>query len=365
VSTHISADRYEITITARGKTRRIVDSSHVFKGGTTLGAITRPVVEQITRPFGVVLDWRAPVHDMDRSVLRDGGNAKDEVHRVCNEYGYYCWETRDGKLRVADQAGPETGEPIILGDNVLVFGTSQGDDNLNSDISVQGQRTKKGIRGKAAVNRSKRIKMPFVEDFAPLRLQHYTDATDEALQRRAEFEANNRLSDSFTVQVEVFHVQARDGSPWDIGTLHYVEIPCEGIFDVMECTALEYEVDAERNLKTRLTLSPPPGGAGGGAGGAVTAAAGLASIGGLASLAGAVGTQAAAIASIDISAARMALHGFKRVAGQYPLAWGVPTLVDAVDGADDAIGAASGLLTLAAGAFDEVPLLLPPSFKGT
>ena len=45
-------------------------------------------------------------------------------------------------------------------------------------------------------------------------------------------------------------------------------MPPEGIFDVFECTELTYRVNPEKELKTTLTLSPPPsGGAGGGSGG--------------------------------------------------------------------------------------------------
>lgn len=367
VSARIGPDEYKITLTARGKTKRLVDSSHDVKEGTTTGAKTQPIAQKLIKNFGVQLDWRVASHDMDKSVLRDGTTVKDELHRLGNEYGYHVWEARDGRLRVADQAGPETGEPIILGQNILTFETSQSEDKLNSDVTVKGQRTKKDIRGKAAVNRTKRIKMPGVTDYSPLVLQHYTDASDEALDRRARFEANNRMSDSFNVTVEVFHVQSRSGEPWDIGTLHYVEVPCEGVFSVMECISLDYDVDAKKNLKTKMALAPPPASASG-AGAAGLAAAGPAVTGGLAALAGTIGGQAAAIASIDISAARMALHGFNAIAGQYPDAWGATAIVDVASDAAGVVAAAanqaSGLAALAFGGSTLPPLTLPAHILG-
>lgn len=338
--THIGPNEYTITLKARGKTKRLIDSSHDHETGTITGAKTKPVVEKLIKNFGVQLDWRAPVHDMDKIRFRDGATVKDEVHRVGNEYGLYSWETRDGRLRVADEAGPETGEALILGDNILQFEAEQGEDKLNSEIKVKGQRTKKDIWGKEAVNRQKRLKDPSVQDYSPLTIQHYTDASDEALDRRARFEANNRQSASRQVTIEVFHVQSRSGLPWDIGTLHYVEVPPEGVFDVMECISLTYTVDAEKRLTTRLTLAPPPASASSGAatgllpgsaGGATSALAAVAGVGravaGVADAAVA-GSQAAAIAAVDIGAARMAQLGVKLVAGQYPDPWGVPKLVD-------------------------------------
>src|SRR5690606_6767435 len=72
--------------------------------------------------------------------------------------------------------------------------------------------------------------------------------------------------ESKTVRVDVFHVQSRDGSPWDIGTTHYVEVPTEGIFEEMECIELSYVVNHDKTLKTQLTLAPLPGGSNGSGG---------------------------------------------------------------------------------------------------
>lgn len=361
-TTRIGPNEYTITITARGTTKRMADASHDYFANTTVGAKTKPVIERIARPFRVPLDWRAPVLDMDKSVLRDGSTAVSEVFRICNEHGYYAYETRDGRLRVTDEAGPETGEPIILGENILEFDTAQREDVQNSQITVKGQRTKKDIRGKAAVNRSRTIKNDQVSDYAPIVLQHYGDASDEALDRRARFEASNRESDGKKVNVTVFHVQSRTGQPWDIGMLHYTEVPCDGIFEVMECIELEYEVDAANKLQTRLTLAPPPASPSG-PGLGLGPGAGPAGLGGLAALAGQVSAQARAIASIDISASRMAALGFSYAAGQYPAPWGAASLIDV---AADALGAPppSALSTMLADAFAAAPLTLPEHLLG-
>jgi hypothetical protein len=69
---------------------------------------------------------------------------------------------------------------------------------------------------------------------------------------------NARAAKSKKITIEVFHVQTPSGQPWDIGNTHYVEVPPEGIFDMFECTELTYTVNAEKELKTSLTLSPPP-----------------------------------------------------------------------------------------------------------
>lgn len=368
LTSHIGPDQYTVTLRARGKTKRLIDSSHDHKKGTILGAKTRPVVEELVKNFKVRLDWRAPIIDMDKVRFRDGNTVAEEVHRVGNEYGYYSYETRDGQLRVTDQAGPETGEDLILGDNILEFEANQAEDIQNSDITIKGQRTKNSIRGRAAVNRIKKFKEKGVKDYAPLTLQHYTDASDEALDRRGRFEANNRASEARNCMVKVFHVQSRDGRPWDIGTLHYVEVPPEGIADVMECVSVTYAVDPEKNLSTMLRMAPPPNSTGGGgsSGGLSGLLSGLTGGGGGLTALVAGGVAGAAIAAAQMvrdmiarGIARKAQLGIVLEDGKYPLPWSGAEIEEIAEAAIDAtqvVGTALQELQ----AYAPPPLTLPP-----
>jgi prophage tail gpP-like protein len=329
-SAHIGPNEYTVTLNARGKTKRLIDSSHDHKTGTITGAKTKPVADELVKNFKVQLDWRAPSHDMDKVRFRDGGTVADELFRLGNEFGYYMFEDREGKLRVTDEGGPETGDPIILGENILEFDVQQSEDQSNSEIKVKGQRTKKDIRGKDAVNREKKIKDNWVKDYSPLIIQAYADATDEHLDRRSRFEANNRASESKQCKAKVWHVQSRSGQPWEIGTLHYVEVPPEGIFDVMEVIELTYTVDADKNLNTSLTLAPPPGAASGGGGGLSALAAPLAQM-------------------LSIGASRRAQLGIEFRDGQYPDPWTGPDFEDvalSVDTAPTVIGAIEEILEI-------------------
>ena len=94
-----------------------------------------------------------------------------------------------------------------------------------------------------------------MKSFVPFIIQHNGDGDDKTLERRARFEMNARAAKSKKIEIEVFHVMS-SGGPWDIGNLHYVEVPPEGIFDMFECTELTYNVDAKDKLTTSLTLIP-------------------------------------------------------------------------------------------------------------
>ena len=112
------------------------------------------------------------------------------------------------------------------------------------------------------------------------------------------------MAESKSVNIEVFGVQA-NGEPWDVGNIHYVEIPPEGIFDPMECTSLSYVVDASSTLKTTLTLSPlPSGGVSGGSSGAGFDMPGL----------------------DDIISAGASRRGLALSSVEYPVSWGGPML---------------------------------------
>lgn len=303
MSVNIGPNEYTIKITARGETKRLVDSSHQHPTTNMMQPKTKKVVEKLIEPWKIQLDWKAKDIQLDKMRFRDGAIVLDELHRVAKENAYFMHETKDGKLRVTDGVGTAGGggggDPIILGYNILTFNAEQTEDKGKSKIKTKGQRTKKDKWGKKALEKTfKEIQDKSVKDFVPLTIQHYGDGTDEELERRGRFEANMRNTESKKITVEVFHVQTPSGNPWDVGNMHYVEVPPEGIFEMFECTELEYHADTEK-LKTKLVLNPPPsGGTGGGAGGF-----GLSNI------------------STSAGEARRSQAGIQYVVGQYPDPW--------------------------------------------
>lgn len=318
ISSSIGANEYSVTLSARGKAKYLVDSSHQYNKNL-LKTSTRKVVDTLLEPFNIQTEWLGTDIDLDKVRLRDGSKVIEELRRVAIENGYYIYETADGKLRITDDIGPGIGEALILGENILAFSAEQTEESAKSEITVKGQRTGRDVWGEDAVlnGTTAIVKDKWVQSYIPITVQHYGDATKEALERRARFEANKRSSRSKTLTVEVFHVQARNGEPWDVGTLHYVEVPPEGIFDTFECTAVNYTVTNDETLKTTLTLSPPPKG-------------GSASVGGLESFESAAG---------EINgAARKRQFGVTFAAGSYPQPWSGPVL------AVQAISAAAGIL---------------------
>jgi prophage tail gpP-like protein len=302
----IGPNEYTIKVSARGKTKRLIDSSHQHPTTNMLKPTTKEVVEKLIEPWGIQLDWKGEVIKLDKVRFRDGARVVDELGRVSLENCYFMYETRDGKLCVTDGVGGQGGDALILGENILTFSAEQSEDKAKSKIKVKGQRTKKEIWGKKSLEKTfKTIENKSVKGKAHLIVQHYGDADDKTLERRARFEMNKRNTDSKKITIEVFHVVSQQsGQPWDIGNTHYVEVPPEGIFDMFECTELEYSVDAEKTLKTKLTLSPPPSGGAGGAGGGF----------GLSSLNMGMGTARRSQAGITLSA------------GSYPDPWSPPML---------------------------------------
>lgn len=272
MSVNIGPTEYTIKLSARGKTKRLIDSSHQHPTTNMMQPTTKEVVDKLVEPWQVQVDWKAETIKLDKMRFRDGARVIDELQRVAVENCYFMYETRDGKLCVTDGvAGSSSGDALILGENILTFSAEQSEDKAKSEVKVKGQRSKKDIRGKKALEKTvKKVKnQGMTKSKNLLTVQHYGDATDKELERRARFEMNKRNSESKKITIEVFHViSQQSGQPWDIGNCHYVEVPPEGIFDMFECIELTYHVNAEKELKTTLVLSPPPsGGSGGGGGG--------------------------------------------------------------------------------------------------
>lgn len=300
---------YSVTLTARGRTKYLIDSSQTHPTGFFKNTSDKKVIETLVKEHNVVLQWDAEEIDEPKVTLRDGNRIYNEIFERCNQNCHFAYETRDGKLMITDGTNGTVGEDIILGQNILDFSAEQSEDQANSQITVKGHRTKKDVWGKnAIVQPVQTVADAWVGANIPLTIQHYGDATNEGLQRRAKFEADRRAAESKSVSVTVFHVAQQSGTPWDIGTVHYVEIPPEGIFDVLECVSLTYSVDAKSTLETKLELAPPPsqgvsGGAAGVGSGLLSAANNLLS---------------------DLTTkgvARRVQAGVQIIAGQYPSSW--------------------------------------------
>jgi prophage tail gpP-like protein len=312
MTTNIGPNEYTIKLSARGKTKRLIDSSHQHETTNMMQPTTKDVVDKLVKPFKTQVEWKGETIKLDKARFRDGARVVDELHRVALENCYFMYETRDGKLRVTDGVGSDSGgggDPLILGQNILTFSAEQSEDEAKSKVKVKGQRSKKDMRGKKALEKTfKEVKDGWVKDFVPETVQHNGDADDKTLERRARFEMNKHAAASKKITIEVFHVVSQmSGQPWDVGNTHYVEVPPEGIFDVFECTGLEFHVDATKTLKTTLTLSPPPsGGAGGGGGGGYQGGSGGFGLDKI---------------NMNVGAARRSQAGIEVKVGSYPEPW--------------------------------------------
>lgn len=309
----LGANGYQVTLSARGSTKYFIDSSHQHPTGTMLKTTNKAVIEKLIEPWGVKLDWQATVVDMPVARFNDGGRVLDELRAVANETCVFLYETRDGKLRAIDRPGAQMGDPLILGRNVLDFNASQSEARANSKIVVKGQRSDPKIFGKDAVERIKVIKDNWVVSDIPLTIQFYGDATDENLERRGKFEADQRARQAKEVTVDGFGLLQESGEPWDVGTLHYTEIPPEGIFEVLECTGVHYFVSGDE-LKTSITLGPPP---------SMSVSGGSGNLGSAGLLGQAIPGLLDAMA---LGKARQRQLGMTTRPGDFPLSWGPANL---------------------------------------
>jgi prophage tail gpP-like protein len=304
---NLGPNQYLIKITARGKTKRLIDSSHQHPTTNMLKPTTKEVVEKLVEPWKVPVEFLGEVIKLDKVRFRDGARVVDELNRVSTENCYFMYETRDGKLKVTDGVGSQSGsgDPLILGQNILTFEAEQSEDQGRSKVKVKGQRSPKDKWGEEAVLKTfKEVQDGWIKSFAPETVHHNGDGDEKTLERRARFEMNQRSTKCKKLTIEVFHVQTPSGQPWDIGDTHYVEIPVEGIYDTFEVTELTYTVDHEKTLMTKLVLSPPPSGGAGGASGGF----------GLSNIASNTGL------------ARASQAGFSMQAGMFPAPWVGPQL---------------------------------------
>lgn len=257
-SLNVGPNSYTVTLTCRGKTKFLIDSSQQHPTGTMLRPTNKSIFETLISPWSVDLLWEADTIELDKQRFRDGGAVSDELQRVGEQCSLYMFETRDGKLRVMDGPGTVQGESLVLGTNILQFASSQSVAPERDVVTVKGQLINKDVWGVPAVLPTiQGIRDTLVNQFTPYTVKLYGNGTEELLTKRGQYEANRRSAKSKEIQVTVFYILQTDGTPWDLATLHFVSIPPAGINGTFEVVALEYQVDGG-SVSTTLTLSPPP-----------------------------------------------------------------------------------------------------------
>lgn len=257
VHSYADADSYKITIECRGKVKRLINSSHDHPTGMMKNTTVPKIFKELTKNFNVQInDTSGDSIQLERAVFRDGATVVSELHKWSLEHNLLTFEGKDGKLNLAKDSQGGSGEPLILGINILSFDATQSDGQDNNKVTIKGQRSGMKYHGKASVMNKIEVNNPAVSDYSPAIHQMAGDASPERLRARAKYETDRATQDSKQITIDVFHVQASDGNGWDVNVTHYVEIPPEGIYNEFVVDKLTYFCEAKGTLKTELILVP-------------------------------------------------------------------------------------------------------------
>jgi prophage tail gpP-like protein len=254
----VGPNNYTVTINCRGKLKQLIDNSHDVTT-TLLRTTSKTALERLVEPWGFDVDWQAAEDELDKVRCVDGASVFECIDMLSKQCSLFVRETSDGKLLVTDGAQAATGEPLVLGHNIHKFSVTQYEVMEHSAVTVKGQRIDRDQWGAAAViDRLTEVGNNLASGLRPKTVQHYGNATDELLAKRASYELDQRSAEDRKVTITVFGVLQADGTAWDVGIKHRVKIPCEGIDTDMEVTELTYQLDGKSRFHTQLTLSPPP-----------------------------------------------------------------------------------------------------------
>jgi len=121
-SVEIGKDSYTITVTARGKAKRLVDSSHDHPQGMMRNVTVPEIFRKLIQNFNVELEDKSNnTTKIERAVFRDGGLVHNELRRWGTEANLNIFESREGKLSLTAPGQEQQGVDLILGQNILEF----------------------------------------------------------------------------------------------------------------------------------------------------------------------------------------------------------------------------------------------------
>lgn len=337
VHTYADAESYKIVIEARGKAKRLVDSSHDHPTGQMSNTTVPQIFNTLTKNFNVqVNNTSNDSLQIERAVFRDGAAVYSELHRWAREHNLLTFEAPNGQLNLTVDSAGGSGEPLILGMNILSFDCTQSDNQDNKTVTIKGQRSGIPYHGKQAVMNKIVITNPAVSDYSPVIHQLNADASPQRLKSRSKYEADRATQQGKKITIDVFSVQSTTGEPWDLNITHYVQIPPEGIYSEFVVDELTYFVEAKGVLKTELKLVPTASGGGGTGGG-----------------------SGSSVATSDAQAygnAQAAQAGLVFIAGMYPAPWTCPAITSVLS-----MGGSNDDDVIAAPPFTPLPAFVAPA----
>lgn len=249
---------YTLTLSGRSKTRNCIDCSSIHDTGQYNNQTSSAIVQDLAGKLGVtVLNQLSedPVHP--RFIFRDGEYAERTIRTCCREFGITATDDEQGNLVLKEIGKRGGGSPLILGQNIHSYTVSKDVSERYSEYIAKGQSVPTDDNyGKQASDIVRKIQDSGVNTYRPLILHMDGDSDNKKVDKRGKMEATRRTGEGIEVSIVAPSWQQEGGAIWQPDTLHYIDIPLEGVAETMLLKAVNFRLSNDA-YETDLTFVPP------------------------------------------------------------------------------------------------------------
>lgn len=230
-SANKSATSHSVTLSGRGKSRNIVDSSHIDTKNQYNEQKPTQILEKVAKPFGIKINKRIDSEEkIPVSGFFMGDNAFDYMHEVARGQGFTLTEDKDGNIDVRGKDKGAAAGPLVQGENLLTYSVTKSEEGRHSKYQGKGQSVPKDkVRGKAANQPASETVDEGVKSYRPLVAQIPGDVDINKVKRATTHEAARRAGGSLKAQVTLYGYRGSNGQLWEPDTMAFVYIPDEAI----------------------------------------------------------------------------------------------------------------------------------------
>lgn len=247
---------YELEITVKSKGKALQKSTAKLGQGEQLNTNPEKIIKEIAQNAGIEVKFKdVEAEEIFRHVAIGDRSADREIKAVARDRGYLVYDDHEGKLRVEGEGSGDVSSDLILGTHFEECTVSDSDEKEKGKVKTVGTRNTS-----PQTNRQATLTPPGEKSMSNKVVGTFIrwvdgDQTPKSLKRRAIFEVNRRVAAGKEAEVKLLGLTLPGGQPVRVNAKHYVEIPTEGLYDVLRLKSASFSFKKEEEEVT-LILGP-------------------------------------------------------------------------------------------------------------
>lgn len=244
-------------ISGRSRTGDLVDCSVVGQNEYR-NLFINDIAAKLCEPFGIRVLLRSSAGEkISKFTIKQGESVYEALDRLARQRSLILYPSYEGNLIMERKGNVVASGELVQGQNVLRGSSTYDNSERYSRYIVKGQNPG-SISGLPSQNAAAigEATDGGIRRNRPLIVIAENAVDNASAKERAKYEANIRLARSLSVNLEVQGWYQKDGKPWEINQLIFVNVPYLGIRNKLLCKKVKFTKGSD-GTKCNIELIHP------------------------------------------------------------------------------------------------------------